>query len=430
MNDLLNKRAGKKLRPIDVLDLLCMIGEMVVSGNVRRSALMILGDSFDKAFLKAKRWDLGNIPNWRANANLSVVCNDVDDLHPLFWKTYKQGEPFGIVNLSNFNKYGRMGELKKDHVQVVNPCGEIGLSPITKTKSGKVLKGGEACNLFEIFLPNIKDVREFVKVAKLGYRYCKRVALETYHRPEIDQIIKENMKLGVGITGVLQSPLFNEKDLNTVYKALVEEDIKYSKELGVGVSKRLTTVKPSGTLSLLADCTAGIHPAFSKYIIRRVRIATNDPLIPKLKEAGHYMEPVENFDGSFDYNTQVVDFYQEFGENTPVSNENWGMEAQLEVLKNAQKWWADNSVSVTVYYKEVQEVKDWLVDNLSEIKAISFLLQNEHGFKQAPLEAITREEYLERTKDIKDLDLDDLTEEGGIELKSSLECEGGACPIK
>ncbi len=109
----LRHREGRHLRPIDLVDIICSIGAMVVSGNVRRSALIMQGDCWDKEFLKAKRWDLGNIPTQRAMANFSVVCDDFDDLHPLFWKTYEEGEPFGIINRKNIQTYGRMGERKK-----------------------------------------------------------------------------------------------------------------------------------------------------------------------------------------------------------------------------------------------------------------------------------------------------------------------------
>lgn len=121
LNELFKKREGRHLRPIDAADILTATGEMVVSGNVRRSACIVIGDPFDKEYLKAKRWDLGQLPSHRSNANYSVVAEDVEDLHPLFWKTYEQGEPFGIVNLTNIRKYGRMGELKKDTAVGVNP---------------------------------------------------------------------------------------------------------------------------------------------------------------------------------------------------------------------------------------------------------------------------------------------------------------------
>ena len=119
---LLKSREGRHLRPVDAADILCSIGEMVVSGNVRRSAIIILGDPWDKEYLKCKRWDLGNIPKQRAMANFSVVVDDVEDLHPLFWKTYEQGEPFGLVNRKNIQKFARMGENKPDTAIGVSPC--------------------------------------------------------------------------------------------------------------------------------------------------------------------------------------------------------------------------------------------------------------------------------------------------------------------
>ena len=109
LSQILSSRAGRSVRPLDASDILASIGQLVVSGNVRRSALIILGDCWDKEYLKAKRWDLGQIPHYRSNANYSVICEDVEDLHPLFWKTYEQGEPFGVVNRANIQKYGRMG---------------------------------------------------------------------------------------------------------------------------------------------------------------------------------------------------------------------------------------------------------------------------------------------------------------------------------
>ena len=124
VTSILNLRAGKQLRPEDAADILTATGEMVVAGNVRRSAIIILGDCWDKDYLKMKRWDLGPIPTHRSCANYSVICEDVEDLHPLFWKTYEQGEPFGIVNRTAIQKYGRMGELKSDTAIGVNPCYE------------------------------------------------------------------------------------------------------------------------------------------------------------------------------------------------------------------------------------------------------------------------------------------------------------------
>jgi len=268
LNDTLNKRAGKFLNPVDAADVLTATGEMVVSGNVRRSAILIMGDCWDKNFLKVKRWDLGTIPAHRANANYSVVVEDMEDVHPLFWKTYEFGEPIGIVNRVNMQKYGRIGEPKKDKAIGFNPCVEA------------TLENGEPCNLYEQVLCNFKNADEFVQSSRLGFRYAKRVTMENYHHEISNEVIKRNRRVGIGITGCLASPLFNAKDLDRAYQAIHDENINYSKELGIPQSIRTTVVKPSGTWSKLADTTGydGIHAPLSRFIIQRMRLAANENL--------------------------------------------------------------------------------------------------------------------------------------------------------
>lgn len=422
--DILDARAGKKVRPIDAMDILCAIGEMVVAGNVRRSAIIILGDPWDKEYLKAKRWDLGNVPNQRAMANLSVVCDDIDDLHPLFWKTYEAGEPFGIVNRTNIQKFGRMGEHKKDTATGVNPCAEATL------EGGPLI--AEPCNLQELPLPNIEDEDEFVLAARMMHRWGKRVTTERYHWEGIDEVVKRNRRIGTGITGCLQSPLFNPKSLDRAYAAIQEENRKYSKELGIPESIRTTVVKPSGTISKVFDMSGyeGIHPAYSRYYIQRVRFASNDPLVPMLQGAGHHIEPVVRFDGTLDLSTVVVDFYEQAPKGAPVADEDWDTWRQLDTLMLAQRHWSDQSVSVTVYYKrdEIPALKKWLADNLQYLKTISFLCHSDHGFVQAPKEAISKERFAELSKDIKPIKIEE--DIGDSSALDGTECEGGVCPIR
>jgi len=419
LSKILGARAGKQLRPIDAADILTATGEMVVAGNVRRSAIIIIGDCWDKEYLKAKRWDLDTIPTHRSCANYSVVCDDVEDLHPLFWKTYEQGEPFGIVNLTNIQKFGRMGEIKKDTAIGVNPCAEA------------TLENGEPCNLLEQALCNMESEAEFIESSRLWFRYGKRVTMEKYHHEVSDEVIKRNRRVGVGITGCLASPLFNPVSLDKAYAAIQDEDERYSKELGVPRSVRTTVVKPSGTMSKVLDCDGyeGIHAAYSRHFIQRVRFASNDPLIPLLKAAGHHIEPVLKFDGSIDPQTLVVDFYVKAPEGYPVADEDWDTWKQLDVLKMAQRYWADQSVSVTVYYKkeDIAKLKEWLEDNLQHIKTISFLCHSEHGFKQAPKEAITAEQYEKLSAKVKPINMDEI---GDGEMLEDTECAGGVCPIR
>ena len=418
INKILGNRAGKAVRPIDAADILCATGEMVVAGNVRRSAIIIIGDPFDKEYLKAKRWDLGPVPTYRSTANFSVICEDVEnDLSPLFWKTYEHGEPFGLVNRKNMQTFGRMGELKEDTAVGVNPCAEATLSPY------------EPCNLAEQALANIEDPKEFILSSRMCYRYAKRVTMEHYHHEQVQKVIEKNRRVGVGITGCLESPLFKPEILDDAYWAIQAEDKKYSEELGIPRSIRTTVIKPSGTMSKVLDQRGeGIHAAFSRYMIQRIRVASNDSLIPLLREAGHYMEPVIKFDGTIDPNTLVVDFYLEAPEGMPCADEGFDTWKQLDVLLMAQKHWADQAVSVTVYYKreELQQIKEWLTNNLKYLKTISFLCHNDHGFKQAPKEAISREKYEELSQKVRPIEEEKIE---GSDLES-MECAGGACPIK
>ena len=415
----LKARECKALRPIDAGDLITCIGEMVVSGNVRRSAIILLGDPWDREYLQAKDWSKGNIPNNRAFANYSVVASCYDDLHPLFWKTYENGEPFGIFNRENAQTYGRIGEPRPDKCLGVNPCGEV------------PLENGEPCNIGTVHLQNVTDLGEAVEAGRHMFRYMKRVTLLDYPNLLSEEVIRRNMRVGLSLTGCLASPLFNPHDLDHLYQNIQLENALYSKELGVRQSIRTTTIKPEGTGSKVGDAMGleGIHPGFSRYAIQRIRIAANDPLIPLLKKAGHHMEPVVKFDGSLDHGTLVVDFYQATPPGAPVADEDWDTWKQLDVLKMVQRYWSDNSVSVTVYYKreDIPRIKEWVRDNLSDIKSISFLCHSDHGFKQAPKEAITKQQYDKLQSKIKPIDTDAI---GGDSVLEGLECEAGVCPVR
>lgn len=419
LSQIFQTKENKHIHPIDASDILCAIAEMVVAGNIRRSAIIIVGDCFDKEFLVAKRWDLGPIPTQRSMANFTVACDDIDDLHPLYWKTYEHGEAFGILNRKNIQKFGRMGELKKDTAVGINPCGEA------------TLEVHEPCNLQDIALPNLRGIEEFNEIAILMHRWGKRVTMERYHHPEVDEVIKRNRRVGTSISGCLQSPLFSPDTLDRVYASIQSENISYSKILGIPVSIRTTTIKPSGTMSKVYDVDGeGIHPGFSRYYIQRIRFGANDSAIPKLRAAGHHIEPVLKFDGSFDAKTLVVDFYRSVPMSCPTVDEGYDTWNQLDAVLLAQKHWADQSVSVTVYYKrnDIPKIKEWLSQNLSKLKTISFLCHNDHGFNQAPKESITAEQYTKLSSKIKSVQMDDVIDSG--DALAGTECDGGSCPIK
>lgn len=410
---ILDKRRGKHVRPVDMADILCCIGEMVVAGNVRRSAIIIIGDPWDREYLTCKRWDLKPVPVERQFANFSVAASDAEDLHPSFWRTYEAGEPFGFVNRENIQKYARMGHLLADTAIGVNPCAEA------------TLENGEPCNLLEIVMKHLRDTEHFCRAARLMFRWGKRVCQEHYHHDLINEVVHRNNRVGVGITGCLQSTLFNPGDLDRAYEAIQEENRTYSRQLGAPESIRTTVVKPSGTLSLVGDCTAGIHPAFAEWYIRRVRFAENSPLIPLLRDAGHKIDPQKNIDGSLDYGTLVVDFPVHMP-NAPTADKMTTWE-QLEVVKTAQQYWADQSVSVTVYYKkeEIPQLKEWVAENLKYFKTLSFLCYDNHGFEQAPMEKISKDQYERMANRITPINF------SGADTGELLDdCEGGACPAR
>ena len=419
ISKLLNSRAGKKARPIDCLDIMNIIGYIVVAGNVRRSAQIAIGDYDDIQYLEAKRWDLG-IPNWRAMSNNSVVCNDITLLPEQFWEGYNgNGEPYGLINLKLSREIGRTGDTNYPDPDVAgyNPCAEQSLAPF------------ETCCLAEIHLPNIESQEELIEVAIYLYRINKHSLALPCHAKETEDIVHKNMRMGIGITGYCMATEEQQSWLEETYKELRDFDVNYSKEKGFPPSIKLTTVKPSGTLSLLSGVTPGAHPGYSHYHIRRIRMASDSALVQVCKQNGYKVEFQRNFDGSDDTNTVVVEFPCKFPENTVVSKDMKALE-QLELVKKLQTEWSDNSVSVTIYYRkeELDGIKEWLNSNYNNnLKTVSFLLHSEHGFDQAPLEEIDRQKYEDMVKSVKPITNCEVNEE---DIKGSFECATGACPVK
>jgi len=419
INRILNERSGKRLRPIDCLDLMNIIGKIVVAGNVRRSAQIAIGDHDDIEYLRAKRWDLGGIPNWRAMSNNSVACDDISLLPEEFWEGYKgNGEPYGLINLEASRRMGRTGDLMYPDPDVMgyNPCAEQSLAPF------------ETCCLAEIYLPNIETERELKDVATLLYRINKHSLAIKCAVPETEDIVHKNMRMGIGVTGYLQATEEQRQWLTSVYTHLRAYDQEYSRICGFPTSIKLTTVKPSGTLSLLAGVTPGAHPGYSQYYIRRIRMAADSELVGVCRDNGYHVEYVRNFDGTEDHSTVVVSFPCSFPEGTTFAHDMSAVD-QLEVIKRLQAEWSDNSVSVTIYYRkeELDDIKAWLDLNYANVKSVSFLLHNEHGFDQAPMEEITHEEWLKMTKAVTPItSLNQLNMED-IDIA---DCEGGACPVR
>lgn len=426
---ILSRRFGEKLRPIDALDIMNIIGSVVVAGNVRRSAQIAIGDASDIDFQNSKAWGRQSIPNWRAMSNNTIATDRIDWLPQVFWDNYTEvdengnavSEPFGLYNPYNASRFGRLADgldYRTDPLAVgCNPCAEI------------TLESYEACNLAEIYLPRIADEEEFKHVAALMYKVCKTISKYPFSDPKVNKVVSRNHRLGIGVTGFLEAPHLRSRQIfNNVYRHIESVDKEYSSILGIKESRKLTTVKPSGTLSLLAGVTSGIHPAYSNYYIRRVRFAADDSLVEQLRLAGYFVENDINFDGSIKPDTLVVSFPVDHSNAVPAKDVT--AVQQLEVQKWLQENWADNSVSVTVYYdeEELPKIRDWLAENYNEsVKTVSFLKKSNHGFKLAPLEEITQDEYIKMKRTIKPLTRSNA---GQRDLLEGVECVSGACPIK
>ncbi len=413
---ILTGREGKKLRSVDALDICNIIGSVVVSGNVRRSAEIALGDADDILFLKAKRWDLGNIPNWRAMSNNTIYADDYDYIMEHVWDGYGgNGEPYGFFNLELARSQGRLGEKCRDGVLGMNPCGELPLAD------------KECCNLSDIFLNNVQSKEELIRCSKLLYKTQKAICAMPFLHDETNKIVHKNFRIGQGITGICQS-IDKLEWLDVCYNELKDYDKKWSKERGWPESIKLTTTKPSGTLSILAGSTPGIHPAFSSFYIRTIRMSSADKLVEICRKAGYKVEFVEGFDGSIDRQTCVVSFPC-FASHGALLAKNVSAVEQMELVKKIQSLWADNAVSCTVYYKkdELDGIKAWLKENYqTSIKSISFLLHKEHGFRQAPYQEISDIEYHCLREKLLPIDKFSIS---GAAL-DNIECQNGVCPIK
>lgn len=399
------------------------------------SAEIALGDPDDILYLRAKNWGTGNVPNWRAMSNNTIYADSYSHVLEEIWKNgyeinpdsgYANGEPYGFFNLPLSQKFGRIkdGDISQnamyptdiDNCEMTNPCAEISLSNY------------ECCNLCELYLNNISSKEELLDCSQLLYKTQKAIASLPFIHEETNKIVHKNMRLGLGITGVCQS-LDKLSWLDDCYVALRAFDRAWSKKRGWPESIKLTTVKPSGTLSLLGGATPGVHPAFSQYYMRTVRMSSSDALVQICKDMGYHVEFLVNFDGTENRDTVVVYFPCKTPEGSILAKD-MDVLKQLDMVKKLQTDWSDNAVSVTAYYKpeELDSLKTWLKENYEHnVKSVSFLLFKNHGFKQAPYQEIDEETYLSASSKVKPISSLSIN---STEMLDMAECATGACPIR
>lgn len=432
-NNILNARAGKFMNSETAADIMNLIGKCVVAGNVRRSAEILIGDPDDKPFLNLKL-DEEALRSHRWASNNSVVVDDnFDDYESLAKAIVTNGEP-GIVNLERFQNYGRFIDGFQEGIDAgvegTNPCGEIGLEG-----------DGEACNLAEVF-PAIceRDGVPVDRVLKLATWYAKRVTFAVHEWENLSEVVYTNRRLGVSLSGLDDFKLLmrnrgkTEKDvtdwLDRSYQMVCKADAEVSEALGCELSIKLTTVKPSGTISLLNGSSSGRHAHYAKYYIRRVRMQESDPLVASLVGLGFHVEP-----DVYSPNTVVV----EFPVKAPTADldgfraaSDYTLEEQMADQMMLQTYWADNSVSSTLTFtqEEAPKIPDLL--RKYKFKSTSLLPYVDHGYAQAPLEPLTEEEYLEMVSKISHWPTaaDLSSDKKDMDLIGQDECAGGSCPIK
>jgi ribonucleoside-triphosphate reductase len=380
-------------------DIFNSIGACVVAGNVRRSAEIALGDVNDDDFINLKNYtdnpersEIG----WMSNNSVRLTADDgFEDfsyIPEMAKRIVDNGEP-GLINLYNIQKYGRYGKASPDEATMCNPCGEI------------PLLSGELCNLAEVFPHRCNDVDVFNQSLKYATFYSTSVSLLPTHRPETNAVIAKNRRIGVSISGIAQwvsgaAPaswgLMNYTRLTRIlregYNIVRSENTRLANEAGVPASIRVTTIKPSGSISLLAGATAGVHYPISRYAIRRMRIGNDSPLVPALIEAKIPHEP-----DTYSDNTLVFEFAIDHGDVRPVEEVSpW---EQFSLVAMLQRCWADNMVSATVYFDKVKDAPDvekMLAMFIPVLKSVSMLPHSGHGYSQAPYEPITFEQYEKR----------------------------------
>ncbi|MBT5638222.1 MAG: hypothetical protein HOJ16_06640 [Candidatus Peribacter sp.] len=412
--ELYTSKVGEDITSVDIVDTENLIGRCVVSGNVRRSAALAMGAHDDKQYLQMKN-DQEKLYHhrWGSNNSFNAVVGMDYTWHAK--QSQKNGEP-GYIWMNNARTKGRFKDgTRLDDVNVAgfNPCVE------------QQLEDAELCCLCETFPAKHEDLEDYLKTLKIAYLYGKTITLSNTHWPETNAKMLKNRRIGLSQSGVVQA--FNKHGRRTMYEwcdkayAYVQElDEEYSNWLCIPKSVRMTSIKPSGTVSLLNGSTPGIHFPESEYYIRRIRFSKDSKVLERLKEAGYNVEK-----DAYTPNTDVVEFpiHEPYFTKGKKSVSMW---EQLEIAAQYQHYWADNSVSVTVTFNEEEaaQIKDALEMYETRLKAVSFLKYEETGYKQAPYEPISQKQYKEMSKKITPIQRIDNGEAQGTKF-----CDGDSCII-
>lgn len=424
-------REGETLTRRDIADIGNLIGVCVVSGNVRRSAELLIGSIDDQEFLELKNAEKfpernsydPSAPGWGWMSNNSVAVSVGQDLEKIVPGIALNGEP-GVIWMDVSKKYGRLvdPENNKDwRIAGYNPCAE------------QSLESYECCTLVETYLNRHEDLEDYKRTLKFAYLYAKTVTLLPTHWEETNAIMQRNRRIGTSMSGVANFadrvglPALREW-MDEGYKVIKQYDNAYSEWLGIRESIKTTTVKPSGTVSILAGESPGVHwTPGGEYFLRAIRFANSDPMLQLFKMAQYRVEPASESPDS----TSVVFF--------PVKASARRAERDVSIFEKmalaatAQRYWSDNSVSVTVTFDpetESQHVGTVLHMYDGQLKTVSFLPSGNHVYPQMPYTQITKEEYEEATMKLFPIDLSGVYAGLAADAIGEAYCTTDACEVK
>ena len=427
-------------------DVINAIGVCVIAGNVRRSAEIAIGSPNDEDFLELKNYDkyperaaIGGLSN---NSVRLTKTSDFTKIPDIAKRILRNGEP-GLINLTNIQKFGRFGhtDVKPDNATGLNPCGEI------------PLESYEVCNLAEVFPTRCRGYQDYIQALKDATFYASTVSLLPTHQPKTNLVIAKNHRIGISMSGIaewLEKRTTAEaiKWWRKGYDVVREENRKLNEEMGISPSIRVTTVKPSGSISQVAGVSSGMHYPIYKYAIRRMSISSDSPLLRNLVDAGYYAEPkvefleegrtegherfpeYDNFyPGMSAYkstNTHIVEI--PLKQDSARSIGSVSMWEQALLLQTLQREWADNSVSATIYFdpeEDGEKLQHMLASILPTIKSVSCLPHLPEGaYVQMPYQEITKEEYEEKVSKLTMIRWD-----GTEDSEGSKFCENDVCTI-
>lgn len=409
---------GQKTTSTLIVDTMNYIGKAVLAGGVRRTAEIAFGSPDDDEFIRLKQDDEAVRDRRFASNNSIYARRGMSYDGPIVDGIERRGDP-GLAWMENVHRFARMGDPDTRDAAAMgfNPCGE------------QPLHHREFCNLIENYPAHHSDKGEWIRTLQCSYLWGKATALIPSHDPVSNIAAKANLRIGNSCTGVVQALAKVGRGglttwLREGYDYQRKLDVEYSRWLGVRESIRLTTVKPSGTVSKLSGASAGVHHQHGKHYRQNIRMHDNSPVLAACVAAGYPTEKDPNVP-----NTQIVGFPVE-EEHFVQAERDVSMWRQLDIAAMMSEHWADNAVSVTVKFHppEVKEIGALLESAEGRLKAVSMLPHDDHGFHRPPWETVTSSEFAQLSAGITG-DLRAALSEAMTHEQDDAWCDGPACEI-